>query len=54
MKSHIINQILTSISVDLRIYLPLKGIFTEAASPRPSGLGELSLFRGDKSLCLPH
>ena len=23
-------------------------------SPRPSGLGELSLFRVDKSLCLPH
>ena len=23
-------------------------------SPWPSGLGELSLFRVDKSLCLPH
>ena len=23
-------------------------------NPRPSGLGELSLFQVDKSLCLPH
>ena len=40
MKSHMTKQLLTSISVDMRIYmyLPLKVIFT---------------FRVDKSLCLP-
>ena len=49
LKSHITKQLLTSILVDMRIYLPLKVIFTS-----PSGLGELSLFRVDKSICLPH
>ena len=34
--SHITKQLLTSISVDIRIYLP----------SYPSGLGELSLFSG--------
>ena len=40
MKSHITKQLLTSISVDIRIYLPLTVIF-------PSD-GELSLFQVDK------
>ena len=35
MQSHITKQLLTSISVDIWIYLPLKVIFT-----RPCGLGE--------------
>ena len=30
LKSHITKQLLTSISVDMRIYLPLKVIFTSA------------------------
>ena len=30
MKSHITKQLLASISVDIRIYLPLKVIFTSA------------------------
>ena len=30
LKSHITKQLLTSISVDIRIYLPLKAIFTSA------------------------
>ena len=41
LKSHITKQLLTSISVDMIINLPLKA--------RPGGLGELSLFRVDKS-----
>ena len=42
-----IIQLLTSISVDIRIYLPEKVIFTEAG-----GRGEYHL-RVDKSLYLP-
>ena len=34
LKSHITKQLLTSILVDIRIYLLLKVIFTEAARPR--------------------
>ena len=53
MKSHTTKQLLTSISVDIRIHLPEKMIFTEAAA---LGRGEyhalrplcISLFRVDK------
>ena len=41
------KQLLTSISVDIRIYLPLKVIFALA-------LQLVSLFWEDKSSCLPH
>ena len=41
LKSHITKQLLTSISVDIRIYLPEKVIIHRG------------LFRVDKSLCLP-
>ena len=34
MKSHITKQLLTSISVDIWIYLPLKVIFSPALRPR--------------------
>ena len=34
LKSHITKQLLTSISVDIRIYLPSKVIFTSALRPR--------------------
>ena len=33
LKSHITKQVLTTISVDIRIYLPLKVIFTSAMQP---------------------
>ena len=34
LKTHITKQLLTSISVDMRIYLPLKVIFTSAWRPQ--------------------
>ena len=34
LKSHITKELLTSISVDMRIYLPLTVIFTSALRPR--------------------
>ena len=44
LKSHITKQLLTSISVDIWIYLPSKVIFTSA-----SGLGQYHFFQVDKS-----
>ena len=44
LRSHITKQLLTTISVDIRIYLPLKVIFISAMQP----------FLVDKSSCLPH
>ena len=48
-KRHITKQLLTSILVGMRIILPLKVIFTSALRPQL-----ISLFRVDKSSCLPH
>ena len=48
LKRHITKQLLTSMSVDIRIHLPLKVIFTLALQPQ-----WISLFWTDTSSCLP-